>query len=151
MGMSSGYFKGNDPIPDKNWWGSLHVLQHLFIVSGDGGVFLVLILCIRFFIVRAIAAFGHVKDELTGRHSCIHADGTAVRVAHLKGDGSGESGIDPAAGLMEGDAEACHAAFTFDGGDDVIGQRDCFQGFGKDELSGLDVKIGSFSFLCMCV
>jgi hypothetical protein len=52
---------------------------------------------------------------------------------------------------MEGDAEACHTTLSFDRGDDIIRKRDRFQGFGKDELSGLDVKLGSFSFFCMGV
>ncbi len=83
---------------------SLPRTQGLFfvlMVPGEGGLPLIEIFCVAFFEIGVFCPLGGVKDELADGHPRVDFHRPRVHVAHLKGDGAPEAGIDPAAGLVE--------------------------------------------------
>jgi hypothetical protein len=90
--------------------------------------------------VRVLCPFGGVEDELPDGHTGVDLHRAGIHVAHLERDGPPESGIDPAPGLVERDAEPGDARFSLDGRDDVVGKPDAFKSLGKDELPGVEDK-----------
>ena len=99
---------------------------------------LVEIFCIALFVIRVLCPLGCVKDQLADRHSGIHLHRAGVDIAHLERDRAPEPGIDPAPGLVEGDAEPGNAGFSLDGCNDIVGKFDAFQRLGKNELPGVE-------------
>jgi hypothetical protein len=108
------------------------------VVSRQGCLPLVQVFCIPFCPVRPLCPFGGVKNELPDGHAGIDPDRACIDIGHLKRDGAPEPGIDPAAGLVEGDAEAGNARLAFNGGNDIVGELDVLQRLGKDELAGVE-------------
>jgi len=105
---------------------------------------LVKILRITFFIIWVLCPFGRVKNELSDRHTSVDFYRTRVDICHLKRDGSPETGIDPASGLVQGNAESGDTRFPFNRGNNIIRQPDALQCFRKDKLARIKDE-------CICV
>ena len=101
---------------------------------------LVKILGIGFPEIRVLRPLGGVENELADGHAGIDFYRAGIHVAHLERDGTPEPGIDPAAGLVERDAEPGNAGFPLNGRDNVVGELNTFERLGKHEPAGVQDK-----------